>query len=91
MGKIAVIGIGAALLFGFLFACAVIGFALLSGAQEDVGYGTWDDVGADDISYDDGYDSDPTWITGEITGLVIEEYGNISFPTSFLNKKELIP
>ncbi|MGB9937407.1 MAG: hypothetical protein ACPK7O_06775 [Methanobacterium sp.] len=53
MSKIAVIGIGAALLLAFLFACIIVGFALLGGAQEDVGYAPMEDVGSGSI--DAGY------------------------------------
>lgn len=82
---ISMIGAGAALLLGFLFACAVIGFALLSGSQADVGYAPCEDVGADPIETDSGYDSDPTYITGEMTGIIVNNGGSnppISFKRS---------
>lgn len=59
------------MIIGLLLAIIVIGFAVLGGTQEDVGYGTWDDVGADPIETDSGYDSDPTWIEGNLIGVVI--------------------
>lgn len=54
MSKIAIIGVGAALLLGLLFAIIVVGSALLSGSQADVGYAPYEDVGTDSI--DSGYD-----------------------------------
>ena len=58
MSKMAVIGLGAALLLGFLFACTVVGFALLSGGQPDVGYSPGGDIVTDngaDVGF--GYDT----------------------------------
>lgn len=83
MSKIVVIGVGAALLLGFLFACAVVGFALLSGSQADVGYGTWEDVGADtgvDVGTGD-YDTVNTFMELEMP-LLVNDMGIIS-PISF--------
>lgn len=79
MSKIAVIGVGAALLLGFLFACVVIVFALLSGSQADVGYGAWEDVGADtgvDVGSGD-YDTVNTFIELEVP-LLVNDIGIIS-------------
>ncbi len=59
MSKIAV---GVALLLGFLFACAVVGFAILGGSQSDVGYGAFDDVGTDSIDSYDDYDVENTFM-----------------------------
>lgn len=67
MSKIAVIGVGAALLIGFLFACVVVGFALLGGSQDDVGYAPWEDVGTDDMDSDyDSYDAENTYMELEL-------------------------
>lgn len=78
MSKIVVIGVGAALLLGFLFACAVVGFAILSGSQADVGYGAWEDIGADtgvDVGYGD-YDTVDTFMGLEVP-LFVDEKGII--------------
>ena len=83
MSKIAIIGLGAALLLGFIFASAVIGFALLSGPQADVGYGAWEDVGADtgvDVGTGD-YDTVDTFIELEVPLLVNDR--RIISPISF--------
>ena len=83
MSKLAVIGLGAALLLGFLFACAVIGFALLSGSQADVGYSAWEDIGADtgvDVGTGD-YDTVNTFMDLEMP-LLVKDMGIIS-PISF--------
>lgn len=78
---IAMIGVGMALLLGFLFAIAVIGFALLGGTQSDVGYAPYEDVGADPIDFSDGYDVEDTYI--ELITLVIVNAGGFNPPISF--------
>lgn len=70
MSKIVVISLGAALFLGFLIACVVIGFALLSGSQADVGYEPGADIGTGtgiDAGYGD-YDTVDTFIGGDSSG-----------------------
>lgn len=75
-------GVGAALFLGFLLAICVVVFALISGIQGDVGYAPFEDVGTDTVNCDDGYDSDPTWMTGESIGVIVNKKGIIPL-TSF--------
>lgn len=68
------IGAGAALLLGFLFACVIVGFSLLSGTQADVGYEPGADIGVgagDNVGYGD-YDTVDTFIGGDSSGM--DEY-----------------
>lgn len=82
MSKALMIGVGAALLLGFLFAICIVGFALLSGMQGDVGYAPYEDVGADsmDGGYD-GYDTEDTYME-LLMPIIVNEKGIIT-PYSF--------
>lgn len=82
MGKAIMVGAGLALFLGFIFACVVIGFALLSGSQADVGYAPFGDVGtsAGDAGSGD-YDTVDTAMQIEIP-LIVNKMGTLS-PISF--------
>ena len=65
---------------GKWLSCFIIGMALLGGSGE-CGYDTWEDVGADPIETDDGYEVIDTYM--ELLILPIAKEGVIS-PNSFL-------
>lgn len=83
MSKAVMIGVVAAVLLGFLFAICVVGFALLSGIQDDVGYAPYEDVGTDSIDSEYGdYDTVDTYM--ELLAPVIVNEKRITPHNSFL-------
>jgi len=64
------IGAGTALLVGFLFAGMVLFMAIFGGGGEDVGYSTWEDVGAGTGDTGSGdYDTVDTYM--QSTGVIM--------------------